>query len=64
VAYAILAEGRSTDELEELDITLGMTPDPEEVAMQMLREHQAAMGMEISTEKPPRLDENKDEVFR
>jgi hypothetical protein len=64
MAYAIMAEGRSTDELEELDITLGMTADPAEEAMRMLRAHQAAMGLPVSTEMPPRLDENKDEVFR
>jgi hypothetical protein len=31
-----------------------MTEDPEEVAMEMLRQHQAAMGMEVTpaAEKP------------
>ena len=33
MAYATLAEGRSQDELEELDIVVGMREDPEEVAM-------------------------------
>jgi hypothetical protein len=40
--------------MEELDSKIGMTTDPESVAMEMLREHQRAMGMEITpeTEKP------------
>jgi hypothetical protein len=64
MAYAILAEGRGSDELEDLDAMIGMIEDPEEVAMAMLRAHQATMGLPVSEEMPPRLDENKDEVFR
>jgi hypothetical protein len=64
VAYAIMAEGRSTDELEELDIAVGMIEDPAEVAMEAFRAHQAAMGMPVSEGMPTLLDDNKDEVFR
>jgi hypothetical protein len=64
MAYAIMAEGRSPDQLEELDIITGMVPDPEEEAMKMLRAHQVAMGLPVSTGKPVRQDETKDEVFR
>jgi hypothetical protein len=45
VAYATLAEGRSDDELEELDIAIGMLRDPADEARKALREHQEATGM-------------------
>jgi hypothetical protein len=40
-----------------------MRDDPEEVAMAMLRAHQAEMGLPVSQEKPIR-PHNGDEVFR
>jgi hypothetical protein len=45
VAYSVLAENRSEDELEELDISIGMLKDPANEAKKMLREYQEAMGM-------------------
>jgi hypothetical protein len=52
VAYAILAEGRDTEGLEELDAKIGMIEDPEQVAMEMLRRHQEEMGMVPSAQMP------------
>lgn len=46
VAYATLAENRSDEELEELDIAIGMVKDPADEARRLLREHQEVMGME------------------
>jgi hypothetical protein len=45
VAYATLAEGRSDDELEELDISIGMLINPEDEARKALRAHQEATGL-------------------
>jgi hypothetical protein len=52
VAYAILAEGRDSDGLEELDAKIGMIEDPGQVAMEMLRRHQEEMGLVPSSEMP------------
>lgn len=62
MAYAILAEGRGGQELEELDATIGMTEGAEQVAMEMLRQHQEAAGMTPSAETPAWQDQ--DEEFR
>ncbi len=45
VAYATLAENRDDDELEELDIALGMVVNPEDEAIANLRAYQAQMGL-------------------
>jgi hypothetical protein len=63
VAYAILAEGRDSDGLEELDAKIGMTEDPEQVAMEMLRKYQEEMGMPPS-EQMPAWDSGGDEEWR
>ncbi len=62
MAYAILADGRSSAELEELDAKIGMIEDPDQVAMDMLRRHQEEMGM-VPSEQMPVWD-GKDEEFR
>jgi hypothetical protein len=45
VAYAVLAEGRSERELEDLDISLGMVEDPDAKALELLSEYQRNAGM-------------------
>jgi hypothetical protein len=62
VAYAVLAEGRDSDGLEELDAKIGMIEDPEQVAMEMLRRHQEEMGLVPSAEVPEW--DGEDEEFR
>ena len=62
MAYAILAEGRDGRELEELDAKIGMIEDPAEVAMGMLREHQAEAGLAPSSGVPGW--QSADEEFR
>jgi hypothetical protein len=52
VAYAVLAEGRDSDGLEELDAKIGMIEDPEQAAMEMLRRHQEEMGLAPSEQTP------------
>jgi len=63
VAYAILAEGRDSDGLEELDARIGMIEDPERVAMEMLRKHQEELGLVPSSEMPS-WPGGRDEEFR
>lgn len=45
VAYAILAEGRSQEELEELDASIGMIEGPEQKAMDELNAYREAIGL-------------------
>lgn len=52
MAYAVLAEGRDGGGLEELDAKIGMAEDPEQVAMEMLRQYQEEMGMTPSEQMP------------
>jgi predicted NUDIX family NTP pyrophosphohydrolase len=49
----MLAENRSPEELEELDIRLGMVPDPEEEALAALRAHQEETGMKFENPDAP-----------
>ena len=49
----MLAEGLSEEELEELDTKVGMITDPEDVAREMLRAHQEAMGMVFAEPDAP-----------
>jgi hypothetical protein len=53
VAYAILAEGRSQEELEELDAAIGMTEGPEQAAMAELNAYREQMGLEPLPMPPP-----------
>ena len=46
MAYAVLAEGRGGEELEELDASIGMTESAEVKAMAELNEYRVAMGLE------------------
>jgi hypothetical protein len=46
VAYSVLAEGLDSKELDELDIAIGMVEDPADKAIEALRAHQEAQGME------------------
>jgi hypothetical protein len=49
----MLAEGRGEEELEQLDISLGMVPSPEEEALKALRAHQEAIGMTFENPDEP-----------
>ena len=53
VAYSIRAEGLGPDELEELDMELGMTEDPAAEAKEALRAHQEALGLQFSNPDAP-----------
>jgi hypothetical protein len=53
VAYAVLAEGRDEEQLEELDFAIGMKESPEAEALRALREHQKAMGMVFENPDAP-----------
>jgi hypothetical protein len=53
VAYATLADGRNDDELEELDIALGMTADPDDEALANLRAYQKQMGITFEDPDAP-----------
>lgn len=61
MAYAILAEGRDDEGLEELDARIGMIEDPEQVAMEMLRKYQEEMGLTPSAETPEFQDGGDEE---
>lgn len=66
MAYAILAEGRSEEELEELDGQIGMNEGPVAQALAELRKHQETMGMTFDDPEapvPPPLG-SVDEEFR
>ena len=45
MAYSTIAEGRSQEELEELDADIGMIEGPEQVALEMLRAYREAQGL-------------------
>ena len=45
LAYATLADGRDEKALEELDTSIGMIINPEDVARDALREYQESAGM-------------------
>ncbi len=66
VAYATLAEGRDENELEELDMALGMITDPADVAKAALREYQQEMGMVFEDPDAPvaPMTENLDGEIR
>ena len=49
----MMAEGRSDDELEQLDIGLGMVTNPEEEALAELRKHQQAAGITFEDPDAP-----------
>jgi hypothetical protein len=53
VAYSIRAEGLAADELEQLDMELGMTEDPAAEAKAALRAHQEALGLEFDDPDAP-----------
>lgn len=57
-----MAEGRNADELEELDIQIGMTEDPDDWALRELRKHQEAMGMAFENPDAPVADTREGEV--
>ncbi len=61
MAYAILAEGRGQEELEELDADIGMTEGPDQIAMAELNAYRAEMGLP-PLGMPPR--EDRDEEIR
>ena len=63
MAYAVLAEGRSSEELEELNADIGMTESAEVVAMTELNAHRVQMGLE-PLPMPSRASRNGDEEFR
>lgn len=48
-----MAEGRSDEELEQLDIGLGMITNPEEEALAELRRHQAEAGITFEDPDAP-----------
>jgi hypothetical protein len=66
VAYATLAEGRDENELEELDMALGMITDPADVAKAALRKYQEEMGMVFEDPDAPvaPMTENLDGEIR
>ena len=53
VAYSIRAEGLGADELEQLDMELGMTEDPAAEAKAALRAHQEALGLDFDDPDAP-----------
>ena len=53
MAYSVLAEGRNEEELEQLDIEIGMVTNPEEEALAALRAHQEAVGMTFQDPDTP-----------
>jgi hypothetical protein len=55
----MLADGRSGEQLEELDIAIGMVPDPEEAALTALRAHQEAAGMTFENPDAPVAGDGK-----
>jgi len=63
VAYALLAEGRNTEEaIEQLDAAIGMTEDPAEEARRELRKHQEASGMTFENPDAPVAPPDQDGV--
>ena len=62
MAYAVLAEGRSSEELEELNADIGMTESAEVVAMTELNAFREQMGLE-PLPMPSRAGRNGDEEF-
>ena len=63
MAYAVLAEGRSQEELDELDADIGMTEGPEQVAMKELNAYREQMGLE-PLPMPAPARHGGDEEFR
>lgn len=63
-----MADGLDTEEaLEDLDARIGMIDNPEEIALDQLREHQRAMGMTFTdpyAPVAPMAGHGPDEVFR
>lgn len=53
MAYSVLAEGRSEEECEELDIEIGMVENPDTAAIIALRAHQEAAGMTFADPDAP-----------
>ena len=53
VAYSVMAEGRGADELDQLDMELGMIEDPAAEAKAALRAHQEALGMQFADPDAP-----------
>jgi hypothetical protein len=53
VAYSVLAEGRSAEELEELDASIGMCEGPEQVAMAELNAYREQAGLPPLDMPPP-----------
>jgi predicted NUDIX family NTP pyrophosphohydrolase len=53
VAYSLLAEGRNEEEMEQLDIEIGMVTNPEEEALAALRAHQEAAGLTFDAPDAP-----------
>lgn len=49
----MLAEGRNEEEIEQLDIEIGMVTNPEEEALAALRAHQEVMGMQFDAPDAP-----------
>jgi hypothetical protein len=45
VSYAIMAEGRNQEEIEELDAAIGMIEGPEQKAMDALNELRMEQGL-------------------
>jgi hypothetical protein len=55
----MLAEGRGEEELEQLDIAIGMVANPEEEALEALRAHQEAAGMTFENPDAPVAPDDK-----
>jgi hypothetical protein len=55
----MLAEGRGEEELEQLDIAIGMVTNPEEEALEALRAHQEAAGITFENPDAPVAPDDK-----
>ena len=67
MAWSFLCDGcQGEDELEELEITVGMREDPREQALADLRAHQEAVGLVFENPDEPVLPPlgSQDEEFR
>jgi hypothetical protein len=61
VAYSIRAEGLDGDQLEALDVELGMTEDPAAEAREALRAHQEAIGIVFADPDAPVAGQEPDD---
>lgn len=53
MAYSTLCDGKTDEEVAEMDIAIGMAEDPAQEALAALREHQAAAGIAFEDPDAP-----------